>query len=75
MRIPYEEMTPGQLRLEFAARCQFHGCDAGLALCASTQAPEEFIRERMLAYRDAIARLDDKDAEDALIEIIEFRIH
>lgn len=75
MRQSYEEMTKGQLRLEFAERCRFYGCDYGLALLISGRSPEEFLRGRMIAYRDAISRLDDEDAEDALVQILEFKGH
>ncbi len=68
-RIRIEDMTPGQLKLEFASLCQWHQCDGVKALGTAHLLPPEDLRRELLVYDKAAKIKDWKTAEDALIRI------
>lgn len=68
-RIAYEQMTKGQLTLEYAAKCQWHQCDGVKALAIAGKASEPELRIAMLAYRKAARKKDWGAAETALLSI------
>lgn len=62
-------MTHGQLKLEYASKCQHHGCDAVKALGYSGRASFQDLQSALLKYERAAKRGDWQRAEDALISI------
>ncbi len=69
-RIAVEAMTPGQLKLSFAATCAFHRCDAAKALAFAGRAPVEVLRRSLAEYRDAMKLGNAVEAEAALMRVV-----
>lgn len=70
--IPLEVMTSGQLKLEFASICRFHGCDAIAALTAVMERiPAEELRAALVEYRMAAEDENWEKAQDILCLIAE----
>ncbi len=69
-RIAVEEMTHGQLKLHFAAVCQWHQCDGVAALGKVHHVSEAELRAAMIAYEAAKKSKDWKRAEAALLRVV-----
>lgn len=69
-RITVEKMTPGQLKLHFAAICQWHQCDGVAALGKVHKVSEDELRAALVAYEAAKKRKDWRAAEAALLRVV-----
>ena len=67
-KLTVAEMTPGQLKLEYAACCQSHGCDGASALSWAGSITTPKLRKALTDYWNAAERDDWTAAEDALLE-------
>ena len=69
-RITVEKMTEGQLKMHFAAVCQWHQCDGVAALGRVHKIPVDELRAGLSAYEAAKKRKDWKSAEAALLRLV-----
>lgn len=69
-RIAIEDMTDGQLKLEFASTCTYHQCDGVQAIGHAGRVPVEFLRAALIDYRDATS---NKKKEAALLRVVTWR--
>jgi hypothetical protein len=65
-----ENMTPGQLKLEYASCCQTHGADGVTALGWAGTMETPALRKALLDYYAACERDDWTAAEDALLDVL-----
>lgn len=72
-RVPVEAMTPGQLKLSFAATCAFHQCNAAQALGFASRVPVEFLRTSLAEYRAAMKFGNTIEAEAALMRVVTWK--
>lgn len=70
-RIAVKDMTHGQLKLHFAAVCQWHQCDGVLALGKVHRVTEDELRAAMIEYETAKKVKDWKRAESALLRVVD----
>ncbi len=70
-RIAVKDMTQGQLKLHFAAKCSYHRADGVRALGLVHRISTDDLREAMLAYEAAAKRKDWPSAEHALLRVVE----
>lgn len=70
-RIHPRDMTSGQLKLDFAARCQFHQCDGVSAFAYADKAETEFLRSSLTAYYAEAKTQDLKGMETALVGVVD----
>jgi hypothetical protein len=63
------EMTHGQLKLEYASKCQYHGSNGVVALGYASRASHADLQSALLKYHAAANQGDWTTAEDALIEV------
>ena len=64
------KMTPGQLKLHFAALCGHHQCDSVRALGYASKVPPDRLRTALLHYETWARKKNWQKAEDALLSII-----
>jgi hypothetical protein len=69
-KLEIEDMTPGQLKLEYASTCQWHQCDGGSALAWSGTMDAEVLRAALLDYRAAALKKDWSAAQEALLRVL-----
>lgn len=69
-RIAIEDMTDGQLKLEFASTCTYHRADGVRALGYASLVPTEFLRSALIEYRDAKG---NKEKEAALLRVVTWK--
>jgi len=62
-------MTHGQLKLHYAALCQYHGCNGVAALGYVHRLSEGELRTFLMAYEIAAADKEWDRAQDALLGI------
>ena len=65
-----DKMTPGQLKLHFAAMCQHHQCDGVRALGYASKVPVGHLRAALLSYEAAAGEQEWTKAEDALLSVV-----
>lgn len=66
-RLEIENMTPGQLKLEYASICRWHQCDGAIALAWTGTMETEALRSAILDYRAAALKMDWDTAQKALL--------
>lgn len=69
-RIAIEDMTDGQLVLEFASTCTYHQADGVRALGYASRVPSDFLRSALIDYRDAKG---NKKKEEALLRVVNWK--
>lgn len=72
-RLQIADMSPGQLKLEFASTCAFHQCNGARAMGFASRVPVEVLRAQLVAYRNAYAAGDIAAAEAALVGVIDWK--
>jgi hypothetical protein len=65
-----DKMTPGQLKLHFAAVCQRHQCNGVNALGYASKVPPDRLRTALLHYEVWARKKNWQKAEDALLSIV-----
>lgn len=70
MTLRVEDMTAGQLKLYYAAKCQWHQADGVAALGYASRVSTEELRAAMASYEVAAACEDWATAEEALLSVV-----
>jgi hypothetical protein len=66
-----DKMSPGQLKLHFAAKCKYHHCDGVRALAHAGRVSPDYLRAALLDYEAAERRGDLDGQEDALVRVVD----